>query len=880
MKARVYPDARPPRRSSRSAFAVLVGIGLLAASVPGLKFQGGARVLLRGGGITVERFDSALAPRGVGLGADEGDLVLSNSEVKIVVGASPEPGARKLEYGAIIDLTGPGFTDDSLGRIRTVAQSAGRRLTLVTDGVFALSQKNLPELRVVQRDADRALWVTTDIVLDGHAPQVRLSSRVENRGARPIQLRLGDDVEWPGVPTFAPGYGDVEDQGQKSLSWMGRRGPLAYGLVFPDAPADIEFRAHQSETEQTAWAPSQTLAPGESTTYRRVLLATPKGLSEVARLEADLTGRALGSVVGVLRPAPGWAVLTAIASDGTIAMKETSRDDGTFELALRPGRYTVLLQTPGGFDQAALDVDAGPRPTVAHLVVPQAERLDFRITNDEGQLIPARLMVEGVEGTPDPRFLSVPKVAAAQNEVHSLSGEGHVDIPQGRYRVTVSRGVEWSIVQKVVDVKPSQGVALRVALTHEVKTPGWISADLHLHAKPSRDSELSLDDRIAGLVAAGVEFAVASDHNHVTDYAPYIEAAGAGARLSSVRGVEITTRTWGHFNAYPLPPKAQPPTFTAEPAEMFAAARALGPDVVIQVNHPWVPGYGYFHRAVLNEKTGAHWRKHFSFDFDLLEVVNGYEFGTSNFETKNLRRYFDLLNLGKRYTAVGSSDSHKLTNEWAGYPRTFIRVKDDRPDHVTAVEIARELRAGHATVSIGPIVDARIGESGPGDTVQVAKGTVPLSVTVRAPDWVSVNRVDIVVNGDIVESYDATEADRDGSVRWSRTVDVPIQYDSFVVAVAYGDRPLDIVLPGRNVMPFAFTNPIWVDVGESNPEPASKSVHRAANKTELPPAHAAEVEPPAPETESEELEHDEHLDGHDADGGVPELVPELLSPEP
>jgi len=82
-----------------------------------------------------------------------------------------------------------------------------------------------------------------------------------------------------------------------------------------------------------------------------------------------------------------------------------------------------------------------------------------------------------------------------------------------------------------------------------VETPGWIAGDLHLHAEPSYDSNVSLPDRIASLVAEGVEFAVATDHNHVTDYRPTIIATGARRMIASAPGVEITTwdPQWGHL---------------------------------------------------------------------------------------------------------------------------------------------------------------------------------------------------------------------------------------------------------------------------------------------------------------------------------------------
>jgi hypothetical protein len=517
-------------------------------------------------------------------------------------------------------------------------------------------------------------------------------------------------------------------------------------------------------------------------------------------------------------------------------MKESAREDGRFDLAVPPGRYRLLLETQGGMDETIVEAKPGREPTVAHLVVPQAERLDFRITDTSGQPIPGRLIIKGVDGTLDPRFVSVPHVSASDNEVHSVTGEGRVDIPPGRYRVVVSRGIEWSVVEKVIDVKPEQGVALRVSLSHDMPTPGWISADLHLHARPSGDSELRLDDRVTSLVSAGVEFAVATDHNHVTDYAPTIESLRADPMLASTPGVEITTRTWGHFNAYPLDPKKPAPPWALDPGDIFAAVRSAAPGAVIQVNHPWRPGYGYFHRAVLNERTGTHWRKQFSFDFDLIEVINGYELGTSDVFMKNLRRYFDLLNLGHRYTAVGSSDSHKLTNEWAGYPRTYVRVSDDRPEHVTAAELAGSLKAGHAIVSLGPFVEAHIGEAGPGDTVATSPGLLPLDIAVRAAAWVNVARVDVFVNGDLADSFDANP---DGAnQRFSRTVDLSLADDSWIVVVARGDRPIDEVLPGLHVPPFAFTNPIYVDVtGEVAEKPRrGRMLRRRPESAESPPA--------------------------------------------
>jgi hypothetical protein len=853
-------------------FASGVGLALLAAAVPGLRLFGEPKILHRAGGVTLERVDEALVPHGDRLGAKDGDLMLSSGTLELVVGASSASPGRRLDFGAILDVTGPGFSDDGLESMETVLSIGGKKARLVTERVEPVLAKDVPAVRIVRQDAASGVVVTTDVRLSANGETVELRSRAVNHGAKAVSVRIGDDVAWPGVLTFVPGMGEIEEAGRRSVPWLARKGPLTYGLVFPSGSADVDFRAHQSETAQTCWSPEFELEPQGAVTYARVLLATRRGISEVARAAAKLANKPIGRVTGVLEPAPGWALLTAIASDGTTALKDSARDDGSFELALSPGRYTLLLQTPGGWDETVVEVNAGPAPTVARLVVPQAERLDYRITDTDGHPIPGRLIVVGIDGTPDPRFASIPRVSAAGNEVHSVTGEGRVDIPPGRYRVIASRGIEWSVAQRTIDVRAEQGVALRVALTHDLPTPGWISADLHLHAKPSGDSELSLDDRVASLLAAGVEFAVASDHNHVTDYAPTIASYDANSLITSTPGVEITTRTWGHFNAYPLPKGSAPPPWTADPPEMFAAVRRLSPDAVIQVNHPWSAGYGYFRRAVLDEKTGAHWRKQFSFDFDLVEVVNGWEFTTGDFLARNLQRYFDLLNLGRHYTAVGSSDSHKLTNEWAGYPRTYVRVgDDDRPDRVTPAQVAAALKAGHAIVSLGPFVEAHVGAAGPGDTVVASAGTVPLDVTVRSADWVSVDKVDVVENGAVVDSFDVGEAGRVGSVRWAQTVDVPVSRDSWIAVVVRGSRPIDEVLPGLHIAPFALTSPIYVDVDDET-ERAQREApvsHGSRRRRALPPE-------PAPPAEAEESPEDPD-EGEPADAAASEKV---TAPQP
>ena len=72
-------------------------------------------------------------------------------------------------------------------------------------------------------------------------------------------------------------------------------------------------------------------------------------------------------------------------------------------------------------------------------------------------------------------------------------------------------------------------------------TTGWTSGDFHLHSAPSPDAPVSLDERVASLACEGVELAVATDHNRISDYKPSVARLGLADRIVAVSGDEITS---------------------------------------------------------------------------------------------------------------------------------------------------------------------------------------------------------------------------------------------------------------------------------------------------------------------------------------------------
>jgi hypothetical protein len=198
--------------------------------------------------------------------------------------------------------------------------------------------------------------------------------------------------------------------------------------------------------------------------------------------------------------------------------------------------------------------------------------------------------------------------------------------------------------------------------------------------------------------------------------------------------------------------------------------------------------------------------------------------------------YMALLNLGKRYVATGNSDSHRILYGWAGYPRTFTRLAQVAPQASdgpavartwTPLDVVRALKAGHAVVSSGPLVEWSIGDAAAGDTLAARSigETLRGHLRVLAAPWIDVHTVQIIVNGRVVATRELPARElrtgpEPGSradvlqrmVRIEEDVDVPtLPSDTWTMVVARGTVKLDAFLPSTPYLPMAFSNPIWID---------------------------------------------------------------------
>ena len=650
---------------------------------------------------------------------------------------------------------------------------------------------------------------------------------------------------------------------------------------------------------------------------------------ETEELQGEVSDATLGT------PLKGASVI--VYAQGRPVNQFFTDDTGRFRGRMPAGDYEARIDHDPMLS-APVRFVLGKGGNVVRLSCPTAARIAVHITDEGGHPLPAKVSVVARydakhAGKEARRFLF--DLSSGQRWRHQdldrdnpadpstleyleafafagIDGDAVLSVPPDvPYEIWVSRGLEYTVEKLRITPKVGEPAQLTAALSRVVDTAGYISGDFHMHADPSLDSDLSLEERVAGAAAAGLEILVATDHNFITDYAPTIDRLGLQDWASALVGLEMTTLESGHFNGFPLKRDVGRVTKGAmewslkTPDEVFAAIREQGeisPEkTIVQVNHPRDSLLGYFEQYDFNALTAAvdtlgradfgnlvhpsgrpffddMGGSTFSFNFDAIELMNGGVIGQVHSTVrpeilegleipeatlKDLPEtpgtvlcedgevafpgavddWFNLLNLGYRYVGTANSDSHDAHD--VGSPRTYMRLGKDDPRKVTSAEVVEAFQKHAITLTNGPFLEMFIDGKPIGDELSRAAGDVSVELKIQAAPWVDVKRGVIWANGVAVDRFEVKLVDG----KATHKVTLPVGRDTWFVSEVSGDNnlfpvapPIDIPPvqvddalssigaafgfgastfgdlepgPGQVWTPFALTNPIWVNVGET-----------------------------------------------------------------
>lgn len=763
-----------------------------------------------------------------------GDFVLRNDKIEALVsGTQPFRRANMTtEYGTVLqgclyDLDARGAGNDQITALRPGGESGYlSRVTVVEDGSSGAA--------VVEA-------VRTAAIGDG------LYSRHE--------YRLEPD--WP----FLLVTSTYRNESEKSISvspapvWKGLENEqIVDGIMIGDSIDPFDKRAYAIVSADAEPVPDETaLEPGQARTFRiRVAVAdSPLAAYGLLAAEQGPTGEVEGAITDTTgQPAIHGSLAVSIAGEWVLQYPDA---EGRVAFRLPAGRYDAQFRDIGrDVVERTISVERGKK-TRLDLELAPASAVSVAIRDAGGNPSPGKVQFIGVDGTETPNFGTDYRVHGGNHQYQTHDGRVRQQVPPGNYLLRVTLGPEYDLVERRVRVESGETVEVEVALERTVDTTGWVSTDYHAHSTPSGDNYCNTRDRIINFAAEQIEFAPTTEHQRLYDWSSQIEQLGLTDRIKTVPGIELTG-SGQHFNAFPIKPDplAQnggaplwhfdprinaitlrnwgTPTLDGgsriDPAPNARTRTGLfggGPDRWVQANHPDVGGV-FFDR----NRDGVEDGGFVGFE-RLIDAAEVWSAEILNLNPRyNTREganrtfgWLQMLNQGRRVWCVAVSDAHRIFGNGVGGWRTYVPSSTDWPIEIDHEEIVRNSKAGRMMITNGPFLEVTSGEGLPIGSTVIGEGFVELKIRVQTPNWMEIDRVQVLVNGRQPDQYNFRRQEdpamfREGTVSFEKTVRVELQQDAHLIVVAIGEGS-DLeqgwgLNPYGEMHPVAYTNPIFVDV--------------------------------------------------------------------
>ena len=624
------------------------------------------------------------------------------------------------------------------------------------------------------------------------------------------------------------------------------------GQVYSFSPSSrksrLPFRVYPKKGHYLGWidlnpirsssqSNSMNLDPGKSFEVRHVLLVDVEAEDLLKRIYQILDVKA--AKVKFDTADFNGELMEVVIQDmsSRVFFKSFFEKPQPFSVMLPPGDYSIRANFFPAIVEKRLTVDLEDKNTCL-LQAPPAGKVKISIRNKAGAFVPGKTTFFGLGATSTPYFK--PENPLETNNTHEYfknscfpQAEGlDVDLPVGTYMISASRGPEYTLDRRVVEVLKDSRQDLSFQIDKIIETTNLISVDLHMHTLNS-DGSMTIAERIKSVVAEGVDVAVSTDHNYISDYPSVLKKLGLSEYISVLIGQEVTPLDVNQvdmpeFIRFPLRIRDNEPgngainlRFYENNTPIIGESRRRDPGALIQANHPRRRGYGYFSYYQLDPETAATAREGFDTSFDLLEVMNGPFFSRDKSRNSQvIADWLHLLNRGYYFPITGSSDSHGLDRAEPGYARTYVYYKGEKGNKLDTRALIQAMKKGHSFVSTGPIIEFTVNNTSfPGDTITVEEGKLDVGIKIQSAPWVAVDEVRVIINGER-KFVLPIKAPTEQSLKFQNRINLDLEYDSYVAIEVLGNGTLFPVVQKRlridgyqrGPLPYAITNPIFVDV--------------------------------------------------------------------
>ncbi len=480
--------------------------------------------------------------------------------------------------------------------------------------------------------------------------------------------------------------------------------------------------------------------------------------------------------------------------------------------AMHPGSYLLPLLVVAEGTPATLDVPIECRPSGI---------LRLRIIDDAtGERVAARVYVTDAVGETHPAGVH------ARRDVHGgvfFHADGSCEVRvSGSATVRVVRGIEYETFEQMIAVPADREIETEVRLRRwsHMAADGWYCGDVHVHLHYGGEYLLGPAD--ASLAQRGedlnfMNMMVANQGSgwvHDADlFTGRAHELSDGGHLLQW-GEEYRNDFLGHMCMYGIG-ELVPPIYSGFPlsehpddlpANAIAAAHAHTVGGTLGYAHPMF-GDVDLDRIFSRKRTVE--AKELPVDAALghIDAIDVLSYPSRTLPTCQL--WYRLLNCGLRLAAtagtdtfMNSADQDEFSNPPGGC-RAYVGLGVEDGAFTTESWCAG-VRAGRTIVTNGPMISLSVNDAAIGDTIDAHDGDT-LRIEAEAGSQAPIERIEIVVNGEIVAS---TPADADGR-HATITHEIAASESGWIAARVIGPKHALVLDPDGA---FAHTSPIYVTI--------------------------------------------------------------------
>jgi TolB protein len=503
------------------------------------------------------------------------------------------------------------------------------------------------------------------------------------------------------------------------------------------------------------------------------------------------------------------------------------------------GTRVVFISNRGGNTSLwAQEIPGGAQrqiiPTAKHYLRPMGH-LAIQVFDSLGRATPARISITGADGrayAPDDAWIHADDSFVRSErpfEAHYFhtSGKAELSVPVGRVDVEVTKGFEYRVERKRIEVAADHTTTLAVRLRPldlpQQAHSQWVSGDVHVHMNYGgayRNTPTHLVAQAEAENLSIVEDLIVNKEQRIPDSAYFSTKPDPASTASTLllHGQEFHTSYWGHLGLINLTQHFLIPGYAAYPNTAAASLFPTNADVADMAHqqHALV-GYVHPYDTFPDPAKDASLTHELPVDVALGKVDYVEVLGFSDHKS-TAAVWYRLLNCGFRLPAAAGTDAMANFASLRG-PVGLNRVYADVPRGALNIESwLGSLKEGQTFATNGPLLGFTLGGRALGNELRLSAGEHKIKFTAWLRSIVPIDYLEVICNGRVVRdlklSDDPESADVEGAI--------PLSQSGWCLLRAWSDKAEDPVL---DEYPYATTSPIYVTVAGSAAKPTEDAAY-------------------------------------------------------